>query len=533
MKWPGLEIDTPTDAMPTMPMTTRFLPRWMACVIAGGLLLCARTAAIAQTTHPLGQFEAHGDVGHPSLAGSAVYNGESQEYTLSGAGLNMWGNRDEFHFLWKQLQGDFILQARVELIGQGVDPHRKLGWIVRSSLEADSAYADAAVHGDGLTSLQFRATKGGTTAEVRSGAKSPDFIQLERKGADYIFSAARFGDPLTVCRTNLALGDKVYAGLFVCSHNSNVIEQAVFRDVRVIRPMKVGFTPYLDYIGSHLEVLDIQSGRRRLVYSSGKPIEAPNWTADGAALIYNTSGRDNEYRGRLHRFDLFSRRSSLIETGVALRNNNDHVLSFDGTMLGISHHSADQGGRSAIYTVPVTGGQPKLVTPLSPSYLHGWSPDGQFLVYTGERNGEYDIYRIPAAGGEEVRLTTAQGLDDGPEYTPDGRHIYFNSSRTGTTQIWRMQSDGSQQEQVTNDERNNWFPHLSPDGRWIAFLSFGKEVSATDHPYYQQVYLRLMPVQGGPAKVIAYVYGGQGTLNVPSWSPDSRMLAFVSNADLE
>jgi len=183
--------------------------------------------------------------------------------------------------------------------------------------------------------------------------------------------------------------------------------------------------------------------------------------------------------------------------------------------------------------VAAGGGTPKRITTLSPSYLHSWSPDGKDLIFTGGRNNEYDIYRIPADGsGPEVNLTNFKGLDDGPEFTPDGKYIYFNSVRSGTMQIWRMKPDGKEPEQITNDEYNNWFPHISPDGQWIAMISFSKDVSPTDHPYYKRVYLRLMPITGGSPKVIAYVYGGQGTINVPSWSPDSRMLAFVSNTDV-
>jgi Tol biopolymer transport system component len=169
------------------------------------------------------------------------------------------------------------------------------------------------------------------------------------------------------------------------------------------------------------------------------------------------------------------------------------------------------------------------------SYLHGWSPDGKSLIYTGERNGEFDIYRIGADGGDETRLTTAAGLDDGSEYSPDGRYIYFNSTRSGTMQIWRMKADGSDQEQITNDEYNNWFPHLSPDGKQMVILSFTKEVAPNDHPFYKQVTIRLLPIiDGNPVrsapKVIAYVYGGQGTINTPSWSPDSKQIAFISNS---
>jgi Tol biopolymer transport system component len=180
----------------------------------------------------------------------------------------------------------------------------------------------------------------------------------------------------------------------------------------------------------------------------------------------------------------------------------------------------------------VGGGTPRRVTALGPSYLHGWSPDGKFLVYTGERGGEFDVYRIPADGGEETRLTTAPGLDDGPEYSPDGAYIYFNSVRSGTMQIWRMRPDGSAQQQVTDDRYNNWFPHVSPDGRSIVFLSFLPDVAPNDHPFYKPVYLRLMPATGGSPRVVAYLYGGQGTINVPSWSPDSRRVAFVSNTDV-
>jgi TolB protein len=497
------------------------------CLWAGG-------ASVAHAeSGPVGQFDGRGDIGSPALAGSARWNAASGEYRLAGAGVNMWGPRDEMQIVWRRLKGDFILRAHVEFVGEGVDPHRKAGVMARTSLEPDSPYADAVVHGDGLTSLQFRRAKGAETEEVRSAVTGADVLQIERKGTTVAVSAARFGDLFQTSQvTDLALGDEVYVGLFVCSHNPEVIERAIFRNVRLVRPAPDDFVPYQDYIGSRLEVLDVGTGQRQVIHEAEEPFEAPNWTLDGGSLIYNSSGRSDS-RGRLYRFDLMTRQPTLIDTGFAIRNNNDHVISFDGTMLGISHHTG-AGGGSTIYTLPIGGGEPKRITPLSPSYLHGWSPDGRWLVYTGGRNDRYDIYRIPSDGsGPEERLTDFEGLDDGPEYAPDGRHIYFNSTRSGTMQIWRMKADGTDPEQVTDDEYNNWFPHLSPDGTEIAFITFPKEVDPSDHPYYKRVYLRLMPVEGGAPKVIAYAYGGQGTINVPSWSPDGTMLAFVSNSGME
>jgi TolB protein len=502
--------------------------------------MAALTIAVTAAGHSmsgqgtrLGAFDGHGDVGSPKISGTAVYNAVSQELALAAGGVNMWAQRDEFQFAWKRMAGDFILQARVEFLGQGVDPHRKAGWMVRPSQDADAPYVDGVVHGDGLTSLQFRKAKGAMTAQTELTVKAADVIQLERKGGTYVFSAAKYGEPFTTAEiADVNLGDDVLVGLVLCSHNADVTERAIFRDVRIVRPAKDTFVPYRDFIGSVLEILDVQSGHRQIIHRAEQPFEAPNWTTDGSALIYNRSGRGEGWGG-LYRFDLATRQSTLIATGDANRNNNDHVLSFDGSMLGISDQSQASGGRSTVYTVPVGGGTPRRITTLSPSYLHSWSPDGKDLIFTGGRNNEFDIYRIAADGsGPEVKLTDFTGLDDGPEYTPDGKYIYFNSVRSGTMQVWRMKPDGKEPEQITNDGYNNWFPHISPDGLWIAMISFPKEVTPTDHPYYKHVYLRLMPATGGAPKVIAYVYGGQGTMNVPSWSPDSRMIAFVSNTDV-
>jgi len=497
-------------------------------VLASVVLYFSLTSLLAfSQQHSVGAFAGQIDVGGPSKLGSATYDSEKQEYTVAGSGTNMWLGRDEFHFVWQRLKGNFILTSRAEFIGKGMEAHRKIGWTVRSSLDADAPHATAVVHGDGLTALQFRRTRAANTEEVRSAVQAADVLQLERKGDTFIMSVARFGEPFASEQVSVALGDEVYVGLFVCSHNKDVVEKAVFRDVRITVPASDNVIPYRDYIGSNLEVMEVATGSRKILYQAPDSLQAPNWTRDGRALIYNSSGR-------LYRFDLAKKTPVAINTGFANNNNNDHVLSFDGRVLAISHHSKEDANASIVYTLPVKGGIPRRITAKGPSYLHGWSPDGKYLVYTGGRDGEFDIYKISSNGGKETQLTSAKALDDGPEYTPDGKRIYFNSTRSGMMQIWRMNPDGSDQEQITDDEYNNWFPHISPDGKWIVLLSFLKsEVAPADHPFYKHVYIRLMPAAGGNPKVIAYVYGGQGTINVPSWSPDSKRIAFVSNTDMK
>jgi Tol biopolymer transport system component len=269
-------------------------------------------------------------------------------------------------------------------------------------------------------------------------------------------------------------------------------------------------------VESRLEILTVATGARETVYSAPEHFEAPNWSRDGSHLIFNQEGR-------LYVLPLDQPTPRLLDTGFADRCNNDHGLSPDGTRLAISHNP---GEGSLIYVLAATGGPPRLVTPNGPSYWHGWSPDGKTLAYCAERGGDYDVYTIPVDGGEETRLTTAPGLDDGPDYAPDGS-IWFNSVRTGVMKIWRMSPDGSDQTQMTsNEEWADWFPHPSPDGKQVVLLSYDRSVEG--HPANKDVVLRVMPLEGGEPRIVARLFGGQGTINVPSWSPDSARFAFVS-----
>ncbi len=468
-----------------------------------------------------GIFQGHGDIGKVLHEGSAQFDAKLGTYTVSGSGENMWFTADAFQFVWKKVSGNVSIAADIAFVGVGKNPHRKACLVIRQSLDADSAYADIARHGDGLTSLQYRDAQGATTHEVQSVVSGPARIRLERRG-DYITASVSGADGElhpSGGSVRLLLKEPFYIGLGVCSHEKDLSEKAVFSKVEIspLAPLPVTPTLY-----STLESVAIASTDRRTVHVFKGHVEAPNWTSDGMDLIYNSGGR-------LYRIPATGGESTLIDSGFADRCNNDHGISPDGKTIVISDQSQETH-QSIIYTLPITGGTPKRITEHFPSYWHGWSPDGKTLAYCARRDGKYGIFTIPAEGGTETRLTTAEGLDDGPDYSPDGKHIYFNSDRTGMMQIWRINADGKEPVQVTNDDANNWFGHVSPDGKWMVYLTYGSDVKG--HPANKDVMLRLLNLTTGKITILAKLFGGQGTINVPSWSPDSKRVAFVSYQQL-
>jgi TolB protein len=470
----------------------------------------------AQTPTSLGIFEGHNDVGTVLHPGSVDYDASKRTYTISGSGDNMWLATDAFQFAWKKLSGDVTLTADISFLNKSGNEHKKAVLMFRQSLDADSVYADVALHASGLTSLQFRDEKGAITREVQSNLSAPKRLRIVKRG-DYIYiSLGADGDPKFAGGwLRIPLQGSFYVGLGVCSHDKDVVETAIFSNVELTQPAPATGKPVLY---STLETIAIDSADRRVAYLAQGRFEAPNWTRDGNAFLFNRAGH-------IERLAIGSDKPATIDTGFATRCNNDHGISPDATQLAISDNS--QGDHeSLVYIVPIAGGTPRRITQKSPSYWHGWSPDGKTLAFVGQRKGDFDIYAIPAAGGEETRLTTAKGLDDGPEYSPDGKYIYFNSERTGHMQIWRMSPDGAEQEQVFSDDLNNWFPHISPDGQWMVFLTYAADV--TGHPENKDVMLRLMSLADKKITVLAKFFGGQGTINVPSWSPDSKQVAFVS-----
>lgn len=509
------------------------------------VLGCGAATGLAQQTGRVGTgiFENHSDVGVTPKQGSVVYDSAAGEYRVTGGGANVWSTTDAFQFAWNRLSGDVTLTADVRFIGVGKVNHRKAVLMIRQGLDPGAAYADVALHGDGLTSLQFRPTAGAETEEVKGEVNAPRRIRIERRGNVFTMFAGNPGEDLKAAGTaTVVLQDPVYVGIGVCSHDAEILETAVFSNVQfavsndalavvtdaaAATPRKGGAR---DRRKSRISIYDLGSKSIRVVYESDKVFEAPNWSPDGKYLLSNSGG--NLFRIPLDGTGAAEPRK--IDLGSIAHCNNDHGISQDGKWLALS--ASPGRGESQVFLASIDGAHPRLMTAKAPSYFHGWSPDGRWLAFVGERNGVFNLYRVAATGGEEERLTSQAAYDDGPDYSPDGRWIYFNSNRSGNWDIWRMPADGAgtadeRAQQVTWDELEDWFPHPSPDGKWMVFLSFPKGTEG--HDAEMEVSLRMMPLPGEkiePAaiQVLGKVFGGQGTINVNSWSPDSTRFAFVS-----
>jgi TolB protein len=511
----------------------------MRLLMLAALLLCCDSFARA-ADGLLGIFTNQSDIGTPSSLGpgAAEYDANEKKYTVTGGGANIWSSTDAFHFVWKKASGDLSLAAAVEFAPQtaAADPHRKVVLMIRQSLDPASPYADACVHGNGLTAFQWRDSQGDPTYETQAQANAPKRVRIEKRGNYFSMS---FGNSDTdmhpaggACKVEIA-GD-YYLGIGVCAHNAARLEKAVFSDVAVME-LTAGTAGRTNMI-STLETIRLSSKDRRTACVLTQPqlqrAEAPNWTNDDM-LYFNNRGKLFKIKADLPAATppvVSAAAPEAVDLGILTNINNDHAISPDGKSLAVSDQS--QGNRqSAIWVLPLeragaTLAPPKRLTENTPSYFHGWSPDGKTLAFCGLRSNNFDIYTVPVEGGPEQRLTDSPAKDDGPEYTPDGQFIYFNSDRTRSMQIWRMKPDGAAQEQVTKDDLNNWFPHVSPDGQQMVFITY--ETGVVDHPENKDVQLRLMNLRTGSITVLAKLFGGQGTMNVPSWSPNSQYLAFMS-----
>ena len=268
---------------------------------------------------------------------------------------------------------------------------------------------------------------------------------------------------------------------------------------------------------SIIETYEVATGKVSEVLSVEGRIEAPNWAPSGDWLLVNGEGR-------LFRVPLAKPALVPVDTGAAVRCNNDHGISPDGATIILSSHHEGEG--SEVYVMPVSGGALRKVSPKAPSWWHGVSPDGGTLAYAAVREGRrvVDIYSL-VPGGTERRLTQGEGHCDGPDFSADGALIYYNCDRSGHAQIWVMAADGSGQRQLFADNQVNWFPHPSPDGRWLVYLAYPP--GTLGHPADLAVALVLCDPEGAHRRRVREFTGGQGTINVPSWAPDSSAFAYV------
>jgi TolB protein len=469
----------------------------------------------------IGAFDGNGDVGTVLHPGSAEYDPLTKVYTVTGSGQNMWFGNDDFQFVWKKVSGDVTLTADVSLLGTGGDNHRKAALMFRQSLDAGAAYADAAVHGDGLTSLQFRDQQGATTHEIQANVSGPRRLRLMKRGDRFYLWFANPGEPLQFAggSTRIPLTGTFYVGIGVCAHNKDAVQMASFSNVEILTGKQPGPSPSRF---STLETITVSSTDARAVYVWPEKIEAPNWSPDGKALLFNSNGA-------IQRIAVTGGKAERIDTGLASCNSS-HGLSPGGSILAVSAEQPGHG-QSAIYTLPSGGGQPRILVSQVPSFFHGWSPDGSTIAFSGIRDGASQVYTIPVAGGQPKELTN-RDVNDGPEFSPDGKFIYFASNRGGSMQVWRMLADGSAPEQVTKSEEwNNAFPHLSPDGGQLVYLSYARAENA--YPDNKDVLLQMLSLADQKVKVLARFVGGRGTIDSPSWSPESKRLAFVSYQSIE
>jgi hypothetical protein len=479
----------------------------------------------ASTGQPstLGIFEGQSDVGAVNHPGTASFDARSGDYAIAGAGHDLWGTKDGFHFLWKKVSGDLSLTAdiRVGEPGPNSVPHRKAFVMFRQSLDLDSIYADAVVHGSGETSLQYRRTKGNTTQDLQLDLGAAKTMRIEKREDTITVFASMKGEPLHQVGGSIKLhfAEPFYAGLGISSHNNIDLERATISHVE-LKSLAPPESPAPKAVYSTLQTIAIpDNGRFGAVVLTGKgQIEAPNWSRDGKWLIFDQDGK-------MWKAPVAGGEPTAIDLGTASGCTASHGLSPDGKWLAITCATPDLPGQR-VYIVPSDGGEPRMATANPNSYFHSWSPDGKTIAFARPANGSINILSIPVEGGKETALTTGGGISDDPDYSPDGQYIYFNSDRAGGMQIFRMRTDGTHPEQITFDGKRNRTPHPSPDGKSVLILTESSDVAGD--PANKDVTLRILDVPTGKMRDLVEVGGGGAVDNVPNWAPDGVRFAFVS-----
>jgi len=487
---------------------------------------------------PLGIFRGESDVGRPSVlgAGSLRYDPKSKAYVVTGGGANMWASADHFHYVWIRLSGDVALEATVRFTGTAPatgkpDPHRKACLLLRQSLDADSPYADAALHGDGLTSLQWRDAKGAVTHEVQSSVVAPERLRIEKRGDYVTMSVATRGGQLTPSggAARVPLTGDFYIGIAVSAHDTTRLESATFSKVSLtpLAPLAAGGATA---IVSTVETISLRSKDRRAaaVVTQPGPIGEAFWYPDTTRMVYFRGALDRLFRVKV---DYPGQPTSLGRLGtpqpvrLVAMGCPSCVVTDTGRRWSIAEGPAGADGvRSSTLTVSRAGGGTAIGTlmPVLSSFAR-WSPDGGALAYANDRDGQ--LYAMRATSREPIRLTT-RGHNAHPEFSPDGQWIYFDSDRSGTRQLWRMRLDGRAPEQLTTGNSESALPHVSPDGRSVAFLSF--ESGAPSTRGIREARLRVLSLSNGAIEDLAALLGGEGTLDAYPWAPNGQYLVFVS-----
>lgn len=498
----------------------------------GILALCTPFTNTCAEAQDLGLLEGHADVGKVLHAGNTVYDAANGTYTVTGSGSNLWFTADEMQFAWKRMHGDVSLTAEIEFVGDKGNNHRKAALMVRQSLDPGSPYIDVARHGDGLTSLQFRLSPGDVTREVETAVSAPHWVRIEKRGE---FAYVSVGDSRETLRFSgasmrLRLSNDFYVGIAVCSHDKDITETAIFRHLE-IQPLST--SPHAGQLWSTLETVKVASTDRRVAYTAPERLAAPNWSHDGTAIVFAQNGT-------LQRFPLdpapypsldvqaaANAHPMPLRTGVSAPLSDAHGFSPDGTQLAVS---AMAGGASHIYVLSTDGGKPHEVPTSTSAVWSSWSPDGRTLAFTGQHGDQMSIYTVPAQGGAETRLPLQRGRNEDADFSTNGEWIYFSSDRTGAMQLWRMHPDGSAQEQLLTEAGDDLSPHPSPDGKWLVYIAFPAGAPAHGE---RMAELRLLSLSDRKPHLLATLLASSGTIPVPSWSPDSTHVAFISYASVQ
>jgi TolB protein len=502
-------------------VTARFTRSSIAILFMGAWLNVGHLAA-QTASGSLGVFNGQTDVGNVVPAGTATYSSAAGTYTLTAAGYDLWAAEDDFHFVWKRLSGDLSLTADVGFpIKTGVHHrYRKAFLMIRQTLDKDSAYADVAVHGGGMTALQYRRAKGANTQDIEIDSKFPKRVRLEKRGDVFTMFVSNDGESLhqVGASIKLHLNGPFYVGIGLSAHNTAAAEKAAFSNVE-LKPLTPPANTAKLVLYSTLQTITIDDAARQATVLLSEPGHsmAPNWSRDGKTIVFTRGGR-------IDAIPAAGGTAQPIDVGDLVSCSGSHGFSPDGKWFALSCATPDHSDRR-VFIIPTGGGKPRLVTE-NTGYFHSWSPDGKTIVYTRGTKAGLTIYTISVDGGPETAISRGTGVDDDPDYSPDGKYIYFNSDRWGGMQIARMRPDGSDVERITFDEFKNWTPHPSPDGKSIVFLSY--DPSVTTHAANKDIALRILSPGDGKIRTLVNLIGGDGTMNVANWSPDSKSIAFVS-----